>query len=346
MSQWTATWNLSFLSTLSLRRATVGVAQGADTGHISIHALLAESDISCSRALLPAPLFLSTLSLRRATALRSPRIALIVGFLSTLSLRRATRYFTYFIGRLLISIHALLAESDCFGRIMIALSGYFYPRSPCGERHLGAGKSCDVRRISIHALLAESDTWARGSRVTYVEFLSTLSLRRATSSVNTADQEARISIHALLAESDHGAFGLQAHQGHFYPRSPCGERHANRYYVGLHLDFYPRSPCGERPLAKVRHCEGYIFLSTLSLRRATGVQDHGGSLMIFLSTLSLRRATGPWSTLPTGTANFYPRSPCGERPHSIGCRGHPRQFLSTLSLRRATHRGCGPGFGI
>ena len=202
MSQWTATWNLSFLSTLSLRRATVGVAQGADTGHISIHALLAESDISCSRALLPAPLFLSTLSLRRATALRSPRIALIVGFLSTLSLRRATRYFTYFIGRLLISIHALLAESDCFGRIMIALSGYFYPRSPCGERHLGAGKSCDVRRISIHALLAESDTWARGSRVTYVEFLSTLSLRRATSSVNTADQEARISIHALLAESD------------------------------------------------------------------------------------------------------------------------------------------------
>ena len=44
VSQWTATWNLSFLSTLSLRRATVGVAQGADTGHISIHALLAESD--------------------------------------------------------------------------------------------------------------------------------------------------------------------------------------------------------------------------------------------------------------------------------------------------------------
>ena len=183
MSQWTATWNLSFLSTLSLRRATVGVAQGADTGHISIHALLAESDISCSRALLPAPLFLSTLSLRRATALRSPRIALIVGFLSTLSLRRATRYFTYFIGRLLISIHALLAESDCFGRIMIALSGYFYPRSPCGERHLGAGKSCDVRRISIHALLAESDHIFAGA----------------------GDNAVLISIHALLAESDFAA---------------------------------------------------------------------------------------------------------------------------------------------
>ena len=33
-----------FLSTLSLRRATVGASQGADTEHISIHALLAESD--------------------------------------------------------------------------------------------------------------------------------------------------------------------------------------------------------------------------------------------------------------------------------------------------------------
>ena len=32
----------------------------------------------------------------------------------------------------------------------------------------------------------------------------------------------------------------------FYPRSPCGERHAN---LGRHRgndNFYPRSPCGER----------------------------------------------------------------------------------------------------
>ena len=56
-----------------------------------------------------------------------------------------------------ISIHALLAESD--------------PAvAPCAT----------PTKISIHALLAESDTWQRGSRITYVEFLSTLSLRRAT----------------------------------------------------------------------------------------------------------------------------------------------------------------------
>ena len=55
----------------------------------------------------------------------------------------------------------------------------FYPRSPCGERHLRVVDGSKSSIISIHALLAESDTWARGSRVTYV-----------------------ISIHALLAESD------------------------------------------------------------------------------------------------------------------------------------------------
>ena len=57
---------------------------------------------------------------------------------------------------------------------------------------------------------------------------------------------------------------------------------------------------------------------------------------IFLSTLSLRRATtcgGGWNEQPR---YFYPRSPCGER-HRYG-RPIDVQFvfLSTLSLRRAT----------
>ena len=84
---------LTFLSTLSLRRATVGASQGANIEHISIHALLAESDVNEDRygqqywrisihALLAESdlfqnhiffhysLFLSTLSLRRATKCR------------------------------------------------------------------------------------------------------------------------------------------------------------------------------------------------------------------------------------------------------------------------------------
>ena len=82
----------------------------------------------------------------------------------------------------------------------------------------------------------------------------------------------RISIHALLAESDRKRQPIGVLYHYFYPRSPCGERPPRTCPVSSPRQyFYPRSPCGERPLAKVRHCEGYVFLSTLSLRRATAV---------------------------------------------------------------------------
>ena len=64
----------------------------------------------------------------------------------------------------------------------------------------------------------------------------------------------------------------------------------------------------------LRHCTTYLFLSTLSLRRAT---KH--------STNSKDRKR-----------NFYPRSPCGERLSSRGNNNARSVFLSTLSLRRAT----------
>ena len=34
-----------------------------------------------------------------------------------------------------ISIHALLAESDLAPEVGFTAFGHFYPRSPCGERH-------------------------------------------------------------------------------------------------------------------------------------------------------------------------------------------------------------------
>ena len=37
----------------------------------------------------------------------------------------------------------------------------------------------------------------------------------------------------------------------------------------------------------------------------------------FLSTLSLRRATPTAQALEPQLQNFYPRSPCGERPASV-----------------------------
>ena len=192
-----------FLSTLSLRRATIHYDKYNVHCVISIHALLAESDLILHMAHLTEHLFLSTLSLRRATdklyyfALpethfypRSPcgerpqwrtLASGMYGFLSTLSLRRAT---------------SRLQHRWPQGR-------YFYPRSPCGERLKLLPKRFRDTLISIHALLAESDALSAASKTSTrhfyprspcgerlftaaciflsMPFLSTLSLRRATS---------------------------------------------------------------------------------------------------------------------------------------------------------------------
>ena len=146
-------------------------------------------------------------------------------------------------------------------------------------------------------------------------FLSTLSLRRATRAVSPFSYKSL----------------------NFYPRSPCGERPGQvapapqGCAISIHAllaesdplhprgapalpDFYPRSPCGERLLLHMMADTTYIFLSTLSLQRATERLDHEIMALIFLSTLSLRRATGACIVARPVLYYFYPRSPCGERP--------------------------------
>ena len=65
--------------------------------------------------------------------------------------------FCKLLDRSVISIHALLAESDHTGVSTIFPACYFYPRSPCGERPLVPHQQKSGDGISIHALLAESD---------------------------------------------------------------------------------------------------------------------------------------------------------------------------------------------
>ena len=100
---------------------------------ISIHALLAESDL-----------------------LMQSMVVILITFLSTLSLRRATWLRCWKLAARDISIHALLAESDLTDDV-----------------------STGGKIISIHALLAESDVTVLGIQ-----------------------HKVGISIHALLAESD------------------------------------------------------------------------------------------------------------------------------------------------
>ena len=123
-----------FLSTLSLRRATKIVPFCIICIKISIHALLAESDVRDCWKQGFVTVFLSTLSLRRATDVPVMSLTEYGLFLSTLSLRRATGCF----GCLAVDSAYFYPRSPCGERlqldVMITTFYYFYPRSPCGER--------------------------------------------------------------------------------------------------------------------------------------------------------------------------------------------------------------------
>ena len=220
-------------------------------------------------------------------------------FLSTLSLRRATIYthpVTVFIG---ISIHALLAESDVFILRKITITVDISIHALLAESdYLATWQSDYICRISIHALLAESDCRRGIWRYLATRFLSTLSLRRATFRQNYECFKwvKFLSTLSLRRATAHTAKNTSI-AGHFYPRSPCGERPIifckllDRLVISIHALLAESDLCPVAPFL-----DALRFLSTLSLRRATRKSFRG------------RRYP----------ANFYPRSPCGERPRSDG----------------------------
>ena len=174
---------------------------------------------------------------------------------------------------------------------------YFYPRSPCGERHF-TGYVCR---------LLEKHFYPR----------SPCGERRV--GLVLAYNNCEISIHALLAESDGFGPAWLAPGAYFYPRSPCGERHWQDTRNYLMTYFYPRSPCGERLGISACMCITlHIFLSTLSLRRATVPQQENGQAAT-ISIHALLAESDEYWVGGYGTANnFYPRSPCGERHYFCG----------------------------
>ena len=180
----------------------------ASTPAISIHALLAESDSWPRPWLLPDCYFYprSPCGERRSTYRHQGR-------------------------QNPISIHALLAESDyqIFDDTSGA-TGHFYPRSPCGERPGSSSCARAASNFYPRSPCGERLLKSWPDRVTFT-FLSTLSLRRAT-------QKLRLTLSSGW---------------YFYPRSPCGERRGNRPPCPAGGNFYPRSPCGERRIHRLLH---------------------------------------------------------------------------------------------
>ena len=128
--------------------------------------------------------------------------------------------------RTVISIHALLAESDAGHPVDGCRRVHFYPRSPCGERPPNRNlcqrnrtflSTLSLRRATrntVRVMLRHKHFYPRspcgerqrsmGMEIKRKLFLSTLSLRRATLSRAFCSSDIKISIHALLAESDKG----------------------------------------------------------------------------------------------------------------------------------------------
>ena len=214
----------------------------------------------------------------------------------------------------------------------------FYPRSPCGERLWGKLERFEAIFISIHALLAESDgiVWHNHKRgtisihallaesdifgflivlnlplflstlslrratsifllplVLILQFLSTLSLRRATTHDFTTLYNIFISIHALLAESDYLVRGQRPN-----------------WRISIHA-LLAESDC----ITTTIICTVLKFLSTLSLRRATkSTRQIKQTCRISIHAL-LAESDGLSYFYIIKITDFYPRSPCGERPN-------------------------------
>ena len=169
---------------------------------------------------------------------------------------------------------------------------HFYPRSPCGERPRERASIKPIFGISIHALLAESDqtqdrqtyyqyqflstlslrraTIIQKITVLTVAFLSTLSLRRATISEAPSSAPYAISIHALLAESD---VVLVVPGGCWLP-------------ISIHA-LLAESDSGYGQ---------YCIRARISIHALLAESDNNLLTSVVSST------------------DFYPRSPCGERP--------------------------------
>ena len=370
-----------FLSTLSLRRATHYDNYNLHCVEISIHALLAESDSlttyletssiisihallaeSDSRAETVAakisnfyprspcgerqqcaslgwqPWYISIHALLAESDFSSPNTSIII---------------------LDISIHALLAESDPTAMLLTFLSFKFLSTLSLRRATPEAVPRRPDADISIHALLAESDTPRCKQHLRAPKFLSTLSLRRATTPANAPFYTHRFLSTLSLRRATRLYPKRYWQTRYFYPRSPCGERRWTRHrqniwgVISIHallaesdvmhflgnvrrLLFLSTLSLRRATVPFPARLSATLFLSTLSLRRATaGRTQPAGGLMLFLSTLSLRRATYLWRFLIMyriflSTLSLRRATPAMQILTSR------LEFLSTLSLRRAT----------
>ena len=133
------------------------------------------------------------------------------------------------------------------GGSVLGILNYFYPRSPCGERRPQPGLHRAAYRYFYPRSPCGERRQYRRRQFYYLYFYPRSPCGERRACLPACVVGAPISIHALLAESDFACAG--------------------RFKI-VH-NFYPRSPCGERLMHALKLADLMLFLSTLSLRRAT-----------------------------------------------------------------------------
>ena len=257
-----------------------------------------------------------------------------------------------------ISIHALRVEGDDRFRSNSHLSGYFYPRPPCGGRREVVNAALQKILISIHALRVEGDQ--DGTKI--LSFVTTISIHALRVEGDGAAflyeiQRDVISIHALRVEGDRVSGMLSPSVSRFLSTPSVWRATGGcKRRVTKNFDFYPRPPCGGRLGLPVIRRGRFQFLSTPSVWRAT-LHGFDGLGKFHISIHALRvegdfsmpplrplgwvisihalRVEGDTVLLESKFAmnDFYPRPPCGGRRvfvpqwHKLG------QLISIHALR-------------
>ena len=145
-----------------------------------------------------------------------------------------------------------------------------------------------------------------------------------------------ISIHVPLAGNVFIQWKRYYYTTYFYPRSPCGERQAAETEMKRVLDISIHVPlAGNVSVDFALHSpHRVLFLSTFPLRGTS-------SAIVRVSPLYVRISihvplAGNVPAVNSGfkpKRNFYPRSPCGERPDKFRVVVVGIVFLSTFPLR-------------
>ena len=178
-------------------------------------------------------------------------------------------------------------------------SPHFYPRSPCGERRFTISAHCFDGRISIHALLAESDRQKLFAQWILFNFYPRSPCGERPRHLSLRCTHRPISIHALLAESD----GI------------VNAFHGDLLNISIHALLAESDTA--RPVLMMTGPN--ISIHALLAESDCKGRSNSSAIRIFLSTLSLRRATGILVFCGPQGSDFYPRSPCGERHQEFAC---------------------------